>query len=178
MGKEENLESVLQILPYSSAELQRRLVILLFKNNFIYLFLATGSSLFAWAFLQLLRARATVQFLCMGFLFQCLLLLQSFFRACGLWQLLLPGSRVLAQWLWHADLIILWHLGSSQIELMSLICGIKLMSPTLAGRFFTTEPVAKPSNSQFEFGVEVQIPCISSQPFWHQGQVQWKIVFP
>ena len=118
----------------------------------------------------------------MGFLLQWLLLLQSFFRTCGLWQLLIPGSRVLAQWLWHTDFIISWHLGSSQIELMSLICGIKLMSPALAGRFFITSvissPAGKPSNSEVEFDLEVQIPCISPQPFWPQGQVQWKTVFP
>ena len=81
-------------------------------------------------------------------------------------RLLSAGSMVVARGLNY-----LWHLGSSQIELMSLICGIKLMSPALASRFFTTEPVAKPSNSQFEFDLEVQILCISFQPFWHKGQV-------
>ena len=81
---------------------------------------------------------------------------------------------MLAQWLWHTDFIISWHLGSSQIELMSLICGIKLMSPALAGRFLITSVITSPAgtpNSEVEFDLEVQIPCISPQPFWPQGQV-------
>ena len=50
------------------------------------------------------------------------------------------GSRAQAQYLWHIDLVALWHVGVPG-------SGIKPLSPALAGRFFTTEKPEKPSCS-------------------------------
>ena len=51
-------------------------------------------------------------------------------------QLWFQGSRPQAQYLWHMGFM--WDLPGA---------GIELVSPALAGRFFTTEPPGKPSKS-------------------------------
>ena len=58
----------------------------------------------------------------------------SGFKSCGTWPL---GSRAQAQSLWLMGLVVCgtWDLPRS---------GIKPVSPAVAGRFFTTEPVGKP----------------------------------
>ena len=61
------------------------------------------------------------------------------FSSCGTWhqQLWLPSSRAQAQQLWSTGLLVCstWCPSES---------GVKLVSPLLAGRLFTTEPPGKP----------------------------------
>ena len=51
-----------------------------------------------------------------------------------------------AQWLWRVGLVVLQHVGSSQIR-------IEPVSPALVGRLFTTEPPRKPGR-RFRFSIE------------------------
>ena len=64
-------------------------------------------------------------------------------QALGALYLQLPGSREQAQQSLHV--VAPQHVGSSQIRDWTCVrSGIELVSPALAGRFFTTEPPGKP----------------------------------
>ena len=79
-------------------------------------------------------------------------------RACGLSRCLL-GSRAWAQYLRHTGLVVLWHVGSSQIR-------VEPVSPTKAGGFFTTEPPGK--LSCFFYPLTRQI-FFEGLPWWSSG---------
>ena len=92
-------------------------------------------------------SRACSLVACACFLSRWLFLWSTGSRACGLQQLLHVGSVVVAPGLQSTGSIAVVH-GLS----CSVVCGIGLpqsgikpVSPALAGRFFTTKPLGKPS---------------------------------
>ena len=82
--------------------------------HFIFNF-GCAESLLLWAFLQLKRARTTLQMRLVGFSLRCLLLPSRGSRAHGLLVQAAPGSIAQVQQFWPRCLVALWHVGSSLI---------------------------------------------------------------
>lgn len=91
-----------------------------------------------WA-LQLRPVGATLQLRYTGCFLRQLLLLQSTgSKARGLQQLWFLDSRAQAPYLWFVGLVAARDVGASHVRMES-------MSPSLAAKFFTTQPLSKPS---------------------------------
>ena len=111
-------------------------ILLVFFNNFMYLFIwLCCVFLAAWAFYQLTEQGLLSSYEKHGLLIAVVSrVAEHGLQARGLQYLQILGSRAQAQQLWHTAQLLsdMWDL---------LRSGIKLLSPAMAGRFFFTEPL-------------------------------------